>query len=539
MLEHRKVAFSAQRMAAKHGTPASEGLRVYPDDILPNILVLTQEGNTLYAGTNGDLFYSTNGGDSWQQLTHFQDEMGISGVAIIGDTLYIGRRTEESVFFSNDNGKSWTQIDSGLTGRDMLGLFASGTTLFAKMRRHVFRLKAGENSWTKLTPEDPWTRFAVESDITKFVVSGKIIYAATADGDLFRSMDMGDRWKSIKPKVMQHFDGELAVLGNTVFYIGSGSADGRVFRSVDAGNSWTMFNTSLINQTILSIAILSEKTLYVGTTDGVFRSTDGGESWTQTNTGIINTWVKNLVFFKNALYASTGISIVKSVDGGNSWVPIHRGLRSTHGAVLTITGENLYVVVDEIDMATFSTSAVCRLSDNGSAWMPIQTKMQSAKERMYAVDQLAGTWRDLLPHCTNKSRLERLYRWKVGEDLWTNLELKDLKWGTLAVSGRTVYVSAGDGKLFRSVDEGDTWTDVSQRLPNWDLQSKRSFREVGYDLAFVGGTIYAGTRDGIFRSTDGGETWTSIVDGLPDGVVDIHLSMVQRFTGQRILRFSA
>ena len=59
--------------------------------------------------------------------------------------------------------------------------------------------------------------------------------------------------------------------------------------------------------------------------------------------------------------------------------------------ILTITGENLYVAVDEMDQATFSTSAVCRLSDDGSAWVPIQTKMQSAKERMYAVDQLAGS----------------------------------------------------------------------------------------------------------------------------------------------------
>ena len=504
-------------------TPANEGLRVSQDDILPSILVLTQEGNTLYAGTNGDLFYSTNGGDSWQQLTHFQDEMGISGIAIIGDTLYIGRRTEESVFFSNDNGKSWTQIDSGLTGRDILGLVTSGTTLFAQMRRNVFRLKAGENSWTKLTPEDLWTKAILEPDITRFVVSGEIIYAATADGDLFRSTNMGDSWISIKPKAMQHFDGELAVLGNTVFYIGSGSADGRVFRSADAGNSWTMFNTSLINQTILSIAILSEKTLYVGTTDGVFRSTDGGEWWTQTNTGIINTWVKNLVFFKNTLYASTGISIVKSVDGGNSWVPIHRGLRSTHGAVLTITGENLYVVVDGIDQATFSTSAVLRLSDDGNRWMPIQTKMQSAKERMYTVDRLVEAGETFYA-IAQMSQGERLYRWKAGEDLWADLGLKDLQWGTLAVSGRTVYVGARDGKLFRSVDEGDTWTDVSQHLPNWELQSKRGFREGGYDLAFVGGTIYVDSMyDGVFRSTDSGETWTPIIDGLPSGVVDIQL----------------
>ena len=507
--------------------PANEGLRVYQDKILPNILVLTQEGNTLYAGTNGDLFYSTNGGDSWKQLTHFQDEMGISGVVIIGDMLYIGRRTEESVFFSNNNGKSWAQIDSGLTGRDMLGLVARGTTLFAKMRNHVFRLKAGENSWTKLTPAFAWTKPTAVSDVSEKIVSFAIsennLYAATADGGLFRSTDMGNSWRSIQSKLMQHFGGELAAVGNTVFYIGSGSADGRVFRSTDAGNSWTMFNTGLINQTILSIAILSEKTLYVGTYDGVFHSTDGGESWAQTNTGIINTWVKNLVFFKNALYASTGISIVKSVDGGNSWVPIHRGLRSTHGAVLTITGENLYVVVDGIDQATFSTSAVLRLSDDGNRWMPIQTKMQSAKERMYTVDRLVEAGETFYA-IAQMSQGERLYRWKAGEDLWADLGLKDLQWGTLAVSGRTVYVGARDGKLFRSVDEGDTWTDVSQHLPNWELQSKRGFREGGYDLAFVGGTIYVDSMyDGVFRSTDSGETWTPIIDGLPSGVVDIQL----------------
>ena len=92
---------------------ASGGLRIYENNTLPVIFVLAQKENTLYAGTGGDLFYSTNNGDSWQQLTHFQRDWGISGVAIIGDTVYIGRDSQESVFFSNDSGKSWTQIDSG------------------------------------------------------------------------------------------------------------------------------------------------------------------------------------------------------------------------------------------------------------------------------------------------------------------------------------------------------------------------------------------------------------------------------------------
>ena len=497
---------------------ASEGLRVYEDNMLPVIFALAQKGNTLYAGTGGDLFYSTNNGDSWQQLTHFQHDRGILGVAVINDTLYIGRYAQESVFFSNDNGKSWSQIDNGLTDRLGPRLVASGTTLFAETLRHVFRLKVGETSWTKLVIKDPSKRDAI-SDITKFVVSGEVVYAA-ADKGLFRSTDMGDSWRPIKSEAMQRFYGELAAVGNTVFYIGSGIAGGRVFRSTDAGNSWRMFNTDLSDQTVLSIVVVSEKTLYVGTDNGVFRSRDGGESWMETNTGIINTHIEDLVFFKNALYAVTDDGIVKSADGGNSWVPMNEGLVASDEGMLTVSGGKLYTATNETNYGLNpSTSGIYSLADDGNSWIPVQTNMQSSNNRIYVVNQLAisGETFYIVGQMGGK---EWLYRWRVGEDLWTQLMPQpDLfGWGALAVSGRTVYISAVRGKLFRSVDEGDTWTEVSQNLPNWS-------QEIGaYDLTFIGETIYAKAGGGGGCSTDGGETWTPIiVAGLPGGYIEMQL----------------
>ena len=86
------------------------------------------------------------------------------------------------------------------------------------------------------------------------------------------------------------------------------------------------------------------------------------------------------------------------------------------------------------------------------------------------------------------------------------------------MSGSTVYISSVRGKLFRSVDEGDTWTEMSQKLPNWR-------REIGtYDLAFVSETIYAKAGSGGGYSTDGGETWMPIiVAGLPGGYIEMQL----------------
>ena len=509
---------------------ASKGLRVYENNRLPSISTLTQKGNTLYAGTGGSLFSSTNGGDSWQQLTHLQRGRRISGVAIIGDTLYTGGFFQESVFFSDDNGKSWMQIDSGLTGQGGASLFASGTTLFAQMRGHVFRLKAGENSWTKLIIKYPWTKTTVGSDVTKFAVSDEIICAATTDGGLFRSTDMGDSWQSIKPQAMQHFYGELAVMGNTVFCIDPGSADGRVFRSNDAGDSWTMFNTNLTDQTIYSIATLSEKTFYVGTNDGVFRSTDGGESWTKINTGIVNTHNEILVSFGDALYTVTHDGIVKSADGGNSWGPVNDGLVASDeatlrfsrvylpltgwdGPKLKVSGDKLYVATSEGIHGKWNPGIYC-LTDNGSSWIPIQRNMQYANGGIHIVSQLAITEETFYVVGAGQ-----LYRWRVGEDLWTELKLEILESNKLAVLGRTVYIWSMDGRLFRSVDEGDTWSDMSRHLPNW----KEQFALNDYDLAFVGETIYVGTSDDVFRSTDGGETWRSIAAGLPGGYIEIQI----------------
>ena len=546
--------------------PASDGLRGN-SSISSTVRAFVQDQDTLYADTNRGYFYSTNGGDLWQQLTYFQDGARISEIAIIGNTIYITRVRQNGVFFSNDNGKSWTQMDNGLTDQGEPKLFTSGTTLFAQMDNHVFRLKAGEDTWIKLMIKDSSNKTAVESDIKKFVVSSEFICAVTADGKLLRSTDLGDLWHAIKPEAMQSFDGEMVVVQNTIFCIGSSSAGRRMFRSVDAGTSWTMLNTNLTNQKLLSITTLSEKMLYIGTYNGVVRSTDGGESWTKASTGIINTRMGDLVSFRNALYTVTGDGIFKSIDDGESWMLANDGLIANGGAKmaggggiivwlgvkLAVSGGKLYAATCRSDSSYWNpdTSGIYYLAEDEKSWKPIHTNMPSFNgDSISAVDRFAisGKTFYIIAHA-------RLYRWRVGEDRWTDLGLRVLDEEGLAVSGKTVYVARADGKLLRSVDEGDTWTDVSQRLPNWNLQSKRNYTQFIYDLHFVHDTIYAGSyysflRDGsnssydssyrVFRSTDGGETWESAVDDLPSGssfnIQFVHDSTIYASTDRGIFR---
>ena len=524
--------------------PASEGLPDLRSSIRPPVSVraFVQDGDTIYAKTDRGYFYSTNGGDLWQWLTYFQGSGRISEIAIIGNTIYITRTGQEGVFFSNDNGKSWTKIDNGLTDQGSLTLFTSGATLFAKMEHHVFRLKAGENAWMKLIIKDSSKKTAAESDIGKFFVSGEIIYAVTVDGDLFRSTDMGDWWHTIKPEGMQRFDGEMAVVQNTVFCIDSSSAGRRVFRSHDAGNSWTVFNPNWTNQRLYSITALSEKMLYVGTDKGVFRSTDAGDSWTKASAGIIDRRMGDLVSFENALYVVARDGIFRSITGGDSWMLVNDGLVAKGGAKmasgreilswagvkLAVSGGKLYAATCENDYSFWNpgTTDIFYLAEDKKSWRAIHANIPSSFERLGRL-LISGETFYLIGN-------SGLYRWRVGEDRWTDLGLAVLDGQGLAVSGRIVYVARQDGRLLRSVDEGDTWTDVSQRLPNWNLQSKPNYKQLAYDLHFVDETIYAGSceflryrsntydrSNHVYRSTDGGETWESVVNS--GDVFDIQL----------------
>ena len=71
----------------------------------------------------------------------------------------------------------------------------------------------------------------------------------------------------------------------------------------------------------------------------------------------------------------------------------------------------------------------------------------------------------------------------------------------LAVSGETVYAGELNGKLFQSLDSGDSWKDITSTLPI----SVAHFKEI----TFAGSTICLATDKGVLISQTG-EHWRVI-----------------------------
>lgn len=392
-----------------------------------------------------------------------------------------------------------------------------GTALFAKVGDDLFRLKAGETSWTKIA----------NLQELRFLVAEEKTLAIGNHTDLRFSTDEGDTWTPITPELENQVPMIVGVTAfrDTVFVL---LHNGKLLRSTDNGRSWVTIETSGLNDYYISsdsMVALSKHEVCICNTAGVFRWADSGKSWKRFNDGLIGTGVLSLVNFKNALFASTHIrdGIFKSVDGGNRWLPIHRGLSTASVGALTVSGRALYIGVIEDN---YQDTAIYRLADNQDLWIPVQTAIRAPfidnnqRKKYYTIYDFAklAISGDTFYAFLGAEANYLLFRWQKDEHHWTHIspdiglvsdDYFNFSDCGFAVSGETVYVYH-EGELRRSHDKGKTWSKI-EAFPPVDAHS----REIRGLVVFGKFTYIIDSKFGIFRSADHGATWESFNDGLP------------------------
>ena len=209
---------------------------------------------TLYAATQGGLFKSTDGGETWSNdLKHY----GFNTVMIdpvtpstIYAIPYMG-----PIFKSVDTGKNW----SPLTATPQLG-------------------------------QDPAFVFTLAIDPTMPTT----LYAGTIYG-LYKSTDGGVSWNGINSGFkagMTHYG--IFLLGMdqitpTTLYAG---LDNDLYKSTDGGENWSVITTSGLPSNSRIFRIIdptNSSTLYAEMKEGLFESRDGGANWYPLNTGLPGT----------------------------------------------------------------------------------------------------------------------------------------------------------------------------------------------------------------------------------------------------------
>ncbi len=278
---------------------------------------LGASGSSIFAGTNGGLYLSTNCGTTWAQV---YDRPTVS-VAIDGSNIFVGTAIlnldqTAGVSLSTDNGVTW--IRPNLPNWDVYSLAIRDTVIYAgTITGGIFVSTDNGSTWTArnagLTNQTVYSIAAVGSNI----------YAGTEEG-LFSSSDNGLTWKQ---------NGPINVVVSSIefsdanIYVGTWrpSGEGWVYLSTNNGLTWTQAGSGLTDTLVYSLAV-SGSNLFAGTAGGVFLSTNNGLTWTERNTGLANTIVSSLLISDTNIYAGTWGGVFLSTNNGLTWEERNVGL---------------------------------------------------------------------------------------------------------------------------------------------------------------------------------------------------------------------
>ena len=507
------------------------------------------------------VFRSTNAGIQWDSFNEGLSGKRIRAVAEIGSAVFAG--TNEGLYRLSADRWEQMPVETFKTTRSF------ETEAFADADSGFYRLNA--ERWEKVPVQfsnaihflkvfENNLYVGVGSDLSMWrspeTKRGIIVNPKALRGAIFHSADLGKSWTEITPKNEPLFftagtGMEFWAAGETLVLNGS-----EQFRSTDAGKTWTKLGVNTRSLTGLNSRHIgvNGRIFYAVGTNGIYRTIDAGESWHPFMDGIIGTRIGSLVPFNNRLYAYTYGDIVQSTDAGESWKSVQMDSKSTgekQSPVNFSSNSNLVVA----DGALYGIASekenlrIYRLSTDANVFVPVQgipdfhAEMLSAElwksitEAKYISffdgvemdSRLINALHRAATHTTTGGfaisdgtfyvEYQRvLFRWKTGDSEWTNTGLIDLTEGSwkgrpwrqgfrLAAAGQTVYVGKRNGTLFQSLDEGDSWRDITPNLP---LHFTR-FKEI----VFVGSTIYVATDEGVLVSQNG-EHWRVLTDKMGD-----------------------
>ena len=505
-----------------------------------SLMPMAAHEGDLYIVSTDEIFTSADRGETWGTLG-LRPKGEAVGILIMDEvqpriTIYLALR-DEGVFRSTDGGTQWQPLHDGLTSEKISAIAAVDNTVFAGTESGLYRLDS--SIWNKL-PVD------TSRAVCSLAVSGNDLYVGTGSDllvkltpmevsresrnrwynrshpvKIFHSDDLGASWTEIMDGSEYHYASSPAgitvlAVGETLLAFGKDQS-----RSVDGGKTWTQLglDSSWMLENSLPVVMMNERTFYKTNRFGLHRTTDGGNSWYPFMNGMTGTLIIDLVAFNNRLYAHTGYEVYQSSGAGEAWkkVPVDGDEASVLNPRIKVASESKLVVIDNM-LYLLSSEAedfqIFHLSTDGDTLIPVQGVPIFDRETVnpHAISRLQTETATASRDAFYVEYQRGLFKWKLGDPAWTNTGLVDTNPASyrkhrsgfkIAVSDETVYVGQRDGHLFQSLDEGNSWKDITSSLP---LRFTR-FKEV----TFIGSTIYVATNKGTLVSHTG-EHWSVLTD---------------------------
>jgi len=455
-----------------------------------------RDSNTMYAATwqrhrtiaaymgggpDSGIHKSTDGGENWTELTNGipTSNLGKIGLAISPhnpDIIYAAielDRTKGGVYASTNNGATWKKRSNAVSG-------ATGPHYYQELY---------------VSPHVPGRLYLMDNNVQI-------------------SEDGGYSFKRLNERGKHSDNHEIVFKKNDPDYIMLGS-DGGIYESFDHAKTWRFINNMPITQ-YYKVAVDDKQPfyhVYGGTQDN---GSHGGPSRTDNVHGIRNAdWYKTLGADghqsatepgnPNILYAETqqgGLHRIDKITGEQVYVQPQPGAGEDYERF----NWDAPIVVSNHDPARlyFASQRVWRSNDRGDSWTTISEDLTKDQERI------------TLPIMGKKQSWDN--PWDVGA--MSNFNTIS----SLSESPRDpnlIYAGTDDGIIQVTANGGQNWRKIEvNRLPG--VPANAFVNDIKADMHDVN-TVYVALdnhKEGdfkpyLFKSTNQGNTWTSISNNLP------------------------
>ncbi len=340
----------------KSTTAGSSWQKVSNSDMFDNIAI-----SCLYQATNGDLYFgtgeyfgfdgglgvqgngiwkSTDGGNTWTQLTSTNNNDFIYVTNISGAANKIYAATYKGLRFSNDGGQTWinpipnTDPNFEQPATDV-EVSSDGSLVIASINNKTYVCNTSDDNFV-LKTDIPTDVIRLEFAISHSNVNRAYCLAVAQDGKLkniYKTSDKGNTWTAILPNVTTQFQpfglnknkqgryhSSIAVDPTNEDKIFIGGIDLYYYTPSDnfvqiSISSVPSFSSNFVHENIHKVNFTpnyaTSKTFYVSTDGGIFRTTDSGNSWSWLN--------KN---YNTMDFLNVGITSNNEVVGGT----VHNGI---------------------------------------------------------------------------------------------------------------------------------------------------------------------------------------------------------------------
>lgn len=228
------------------------------------------------------------------------------------------------------------------------------------------------------------------------------------------------------------------------------ATSGGVFRSDDLGDTWRPYSEALPAVDVRALLRLDDGSVLAATNgDGVFRRGEGMGSWI--STGLRGTTTLCLsADSSGTIYAGTAGGLTRSTNNGLNWKTVGF-FKNVFGGVKAVAANKRYIFAATVN-------GIFRSSDEGVNWEPAMSGLRETEVTVLAANEAGDVYAGTSP-------------------------------------------STGIAGLYRTRDDGDTWTRMPLSGNAYQLSA------IGFD---ADGGVYAGGYKMVYRSKDGGENWQQV-----------------------------